>query len=114
VELPGNYPLGIFADSGYRSGEAALRPGDRLVVVTDGMRDRNAAEFDLPAALRSLAGLHPREAVRSLADAVLEVAGPALADDATLLILDWYGEHGGQRHTSAGADPTRASPRLPG
>ncbi len=113
VELPGNYPLGMFADGGYRPGEVALRPGDRLVVVTDGMHDRNAADLDLPAALRSLADLHPREAVRELADAVLRVAGPALADDATLLILDWYGEHGRPRRTCAGADPNRASPPLP-
>jgi serine phosphatase RsbU (regulator of sigma subunit) len=114
VELPGNFPLGMFAEGGYRTGEVALRPGDRLVVVTDGMRERNAANLDLPAALRSLAGLHPREAVRALADAVLEIAGPTLADDATLLILDWYGQHGLSRRTTAGADVTRASPPLPG
>jgi serine phosphatase RsbU (regulator of sigma subunit) len=112
-ELPGNFPLGMFADSGYRGGEVALEPGDRLVVLTDGMRERKAANLDLPATLRSLAGLHPREAARALADAVLEVAGSALADDATLLILDWYGGHGGARRTDAGADPTRASPPLP-
>jgi serine phosphatase RsbU (regulator of sigma subunit) len=114
VELPGNYPLGMFADSDYRTGEVALRAGDRLVVVTDGTFERNAAGLDLPAALRSLAGLHPREAVRALADAVLEVAGPTLTDDATLLMLDWYGEYGQPRRTTAGADATRASPPLPG
>jgi serine phosphatase RsbU (regulator of sigma subunit) len=114
LELPGNFPLGMFADSGYRCGEIALQPGDRLVVVTDGMRERNAATLDLPAALRSLAELHPREAVRALADAVLQVAGPVLADDATLLILDWYGGHQRPRRSNAGADPRRASPPLPG
>ena len=30
-------------------------------------------------------------------DAVLEVAGPTLADDATLLIIDWHGRHGRER-----------------
>jgi serine phosphatase RsbU (regulator of sigma subunit) len=113
VELPGNFPLGMFAEGGYRAGEVVLRPGDRMVVVTDGMRERSAAKLDLPAALRSLAGLHPREAVRALADAVLEVAGPTLADDATLLILDWYGEHGQLRRGGTGADMMRASPALP-
>jgi serine phosphatase RsbU (regulator of sigma subunit) len=105
----------MFTDvGGYRTGEVALRPGDRLVVFTDGMQERNAATLDLPAVLRTVSGLHPREAVRALADAVLDAAGPALADDATLLIVDWYGDHGQPRRSGAGADPTRASPPLPG
>ncbi|MEU7982599.1 PP2C family protein-serine/threonine phosphatase [Micromonospora sp. NPDC049081] len=108
LELPGNFPLGMFPEAGFRSGEVTLRPGDRLVVVTDGMRERNAADLDLPAALLDIAPLHPREAVRALSDAVLSIAGPALADDATLLIIDWYGGHGPRRST-AGADTTRTS-----
>ena len=115
VELPRNFPLGMFTDAGnYHTGQVALRPGDRLVVFTDGARERNAANLDLPAALRTVIGLHPREAVRALADAVLDAAGPTLADDATLLIVDWYGDHQQSRRTRAGADPTRASPPLPG
>jgi serine phosphatase RsbU (regulator of sigma subunit) len=115
VELPRNFPLGMFADPGsYRTGEVALRPGDRLVVFTDGMRERNAAHLDLPAALGTVIGLHPREAVRVLADAVLDAAGPTLADGATLLIVDWYGDHNQLRRSSAGADPGRASPPLAG
>ncbi|MFG1777823.1 PP2C family protein-serine/threonine phosphatase [Micromonospora sp. NPDC049048] len=108
VELPANFPLGMFPDERYRSGEILLTPGDRLVVVTDGVRERNAADLDLPAALREIGHLHPREAVRALSDAVLATAGPALADDATLLIVDWYGGHGPRRST-AGADTARAS-----
>jgi serine phosphatase RsbU (regulator of sigma subunit) len=113
LQLPGNFPLGMFAEAGFRAREIALHPGDRLVVITDGMRERNAAGLDLPALLPSIAGLHSREAVRALADAVLEAAGPALADDATVLVIDWYGGHGRGRRTSAGADPRRASPPLP-
>ncbi|RLP88952.1 PP2C family protein-serine/threonine phosphatase [Micromonospora sp. CV4] len=112
LPLPANFPLGMFAETGYRAGEITLRPGDRLVVVTDGMRERNAASLDLPAMLRSIAGLHPREAARALADAVLEVSGPTLADDATLFILDWHGGHSEDRRTSAGADQARASTAL--
>ncbi|MFI9643237.1 PP2C family protein-serine/threonine phosphatase [Micromonospora sp. NPDC051925] len=108
LELPANFPLGMFPDERFRSGEVSLRPDDRLVVVTDGMRERNAADLDLPAALLSIAHLHPREAVRALSDAVLAITGPVLADDATLLIIDWYGSHGPRRST-AGADATRAS-----
>ncbi|MBM0202531.1 serine/threonine-protein phosphatase [Micromonospora sp. STR1s_5] len=113
LPLPGNFPLGMFAEGGYRADEITLLPGDRLVVVTDGMRERNAASLDLPTLFRSIAGLHPREAARALADAVLEVSGPTLADDATLLILDWHGEHSEDRRSSAGADQARASTAPP-
>ncbi|MET8084164.1 PP2C family protein-serine/threonine phosphatase [Micromonospora sp. NPDC005237] len=109
LSLPGNFPLGMFAEATYCAGDVALRPGDRVVVVTDGVRERNAASLDLPAMLRSIAGLHPREAVRALADAVLEVSGPTLADDATLFVVDWHGGHSEDRRTSAGADQERAS-----
>jgi serine phosphatase RsbU (regulator of sigma subunit) len=104
VELPRNFALGMFPESANHAGEVPLRPGDRLVVLTDGTRERTAAQLDLPAQLRSVAGLHPREAVRALADAVLAVAGPTLPDDATLLIIDWHGHHGRPRRTSSGAD----------
>ncbi|WP_405112394.1 serine/threonine-protein phosphatase [Micromonospora sp. NBC_01405] len=114
LSLPANFPLGMFAEADYRAGEITLRPGDRLVVVTDGMRERNAANLDLPTMLRSITGLHPREAVRALADAVLEVSGLTLADDATLFILDWHSGHSEDRRTSAGADQERASTALPG
>ena len=113
LPLPGNFPLGMFPEIGYRAAEITLRPGDRLVVVTDGMRERKAAGLDLPAQLREMTGLHPREAVRSLADAVLKVAGPVLADDATLLILDWHNRHSEKRTTRAGADQARSSAALP-
>jgi serine phosphatase RsbU (regulator of sigma subunit) len=112
VTLPGNFPMGMFAGSEFREGEVTLCPGDRLVILTDGMRERNAADLDLPAELAALADLHPREAVRALADAVLAVAGPTLADDATLLIVDWYGPDGGPRRSTAGADAARASAAL--
>jgi hypothetical protein len=79
------------------------------VLLTDGMLERGAAALDLQARLPHLGGLHPREVVRVLADMVLDIAGPALPDDACLLVLDWHGGHGDTRHTTAGADPHRAS-----
>ena len=109
LELPRNFPLGMFPDSPCHAGQVALRPGDRLVIVTDGMRERSAAALDLPAKLRSLTALHPREAARRLADAVLAVAGPTLADDATLLIIDWHGHHERPRRANAGADLAAAT-----
>nr|WP_244295260.1 SpoIIE family protein phosphatase [Micromonospora orduensis] len=103
----------MFAEADCHAGEITLRSGDRLVVITDGVRERNAASLDLPAMLRSIADLHPREAVRALADAVLEISGPTLADDATLFVLDWHDGHDGNRRTSGGADQARASSALP-
>jgi serine phosphatase RsbU (regulator of sigma subunit) len=114
VALPRNFPFGLFAGAGYRSGELVLRPGDRLVIVTDGMRERNAAALNLTAELASMSGLHPREATRALADEILAVAGPTLGDDATILIVDWYGGEGRARRSVAGADPARASRPVPG
>jgi serine phosphatase RsbU (regulator of sigma subunit) len=105
-------PLGMFTDSTYRSTGVALLPGDRIVLVTDGMLERNVAGVDLPATLAATQSLHPREAVRAMADKALEAAGQALADDATVLCLDWHGSHDHDRSTVAGADPERASDRL--
>jgi serine phosphatase RsbU (regulator of sigma subunit) len=109
VSLPANRPLGVLADKPYRESQLPLQPGDRLVLLTDGMLERGAAALDLPTQLQLLIALHPREVVRVLGDQVLEVAGPTLPDDACLLVLDWHGGHGDTRSTTAGADPRRAS-----
>jgi serine phosphatase RsbU (regulator of sigma subunit) len=109
VALPVNRPFGVLRDKPYRAIRFPLEPGDRLVLLTDGMLERGAAALDLPARLPHLTRLHPREVVRVLSDLVLEIAGPALPDDACLLVLDWQGGHGDTRSTKAGADPHRAS-----
>lgn len=109
VELAPDLPLGLFAETGYRISHRTLEPGDRLVIVTDGMLEHGAARYDLPAGIKRTRGLHPREMVRVLADEVLEAAGRALSDDATVLVLDWHGDHDTERSTVAGADPQRAS-----
>lgn len=112
VELPANLPLGLFPETTYHSSRHTLEPGDRLVLVTDGMLERNAAGVDLRAALEDTRSLHPREAVRGLADRILEATGHNLNDDATILCLDWHGGHDGDRITKHGADPTQASEPL--
>ena len=71
-QLPVNLPLGMFADTDYRSTDLDLEPGDRLVLVTDGMLERNAATLDLIAEIAATRALHPREATRRLTDKVLE------------------------------------------
>ena len=104
IELPVDLPLGLFADTTYRGTELVLHPGDRLVLVTDGMLERNAAGLDLAQEIADTRTLHPREAVRALADRVLDVTGDVLTDDATVLCVDWHGGHGRERTTVHGAN----------
>ena len=108
VDLPVDLPLGLFPDSTYRRSLLALEPGDRLVLVTDGMLERNAVGVDIAAQIRDTMALHPREAVRALADRVLAATGHELSDDATVLCLDWHGEHSRDRDSLHGADRQRA------
>lgn len=112
VDLPADVPFGLFPETTYRSTRLALQPGDRVVIVTDGMLERNAADIDLAAAIRETRVLHPREAVRALADSVLRATGHTLKDDATVMLLDWHGRHDRERRTVSGADPLRASNPL--
>jgi serine phosphatase RsbU (regulator of sigma subunit) len=113
IELPVDLPLGLFPDAVYRGSDVILDPGDRFVFVTDGMLERHAAGLDLPQAIKETRELHPREAVRALADRVLEATGRVLSDDATVLCLDWHGGHCSERQSVHGADPARASDPLP-
>jgi serine phosphatase RsbU (regulator of sigma subunit) len=108
ISLAAGLPMGLFADETYSATDLQLEPGDRIVFVTDGMLERNAAALDLIAEIGQTRLMHPREATRKLADLVLQVTGPTLADDATLLVLDWHGRHGRDRHTVGGADANRA------
>lgn len=109
IDLPVDLPLGLFPDAVYRSTRLGLEPGDRVVLVTDGMLERNAADVHLPDAIADYRSLHPREAVRAMADRVLLATGPELDDDASVLCLDWYGGHGRERGSVYGAEPGRAS-----
>ncbi len=113
LDLPVDLPLGMFPDTAYRVSPLVLEPGDRLVFVTDGMLERNAATVDLQAAIHETRSLHPREAVRAMADRTLEATGHALNDDATILCLDWHGGHGGARGSEHGADRDRVSEPSP-
>ncbi|MFF9779187.1 PP2C family protein-serine/threonine phosphatase [Streptomyces sp. NPDC013978] len=92
IELAVNLPFGVAAPIPYRVQELRLRPGDRLVLLTDGMQDRGAAAADLHAVLLDTRALHPREVVRSLTGAVLDACHGHLKDDATVVVLDWHGQ----------------------
>ena len=89
------------APTSYRVQELQLRPGDRLILLTDGMQERGAAVADLVSVIHDTRALHPREAVRSLTAAVLAACHGRLQDDATVVILDWHGH----RRKPAGTGP---------
>ncbi|MET7543926.1 SpoIIE family protein phosphatase [Streptomyces sp. NPDC005507] len=52
-------PFGAPWDGDYRVQDLDLAPGDRLVLITDGMTERNTTALDLPARIEVDAALHP-------------------------------------------------------
>jgi serine phosphatase RsbU (regulator of sigma subunit) len=109
VALAIDLPFGVEPDRPFRLQEFPLEPGDRIVFVTDGMQERNAAELDVAAALADSAALHPREVVHALGAAVMHATGGLLRDDATVVCLDWYGGPLRARETDSGAGRGLAS-----
>ena len=107
---PGRVPLHVdppFASptaGDFRVQQLPLEAGDRLVFLTDGMLERDAAAVDVPSILGDCRHLHPREAVQELTRAVVEACGGELGDDATVLCFDWHGGPERDRETSAGTD----------
>jgi hypothetical protein len=102
-------PFGVVEGRSFTVQPFPLEPGDRLIFLTDGMQERNAASLDVATALQRSADLHPREVVHELGAAVLKATGGDLRDDATMLCLDWYGGPRRDRTTEQGADTDRAS-----
>lgn len=91
VPLTADPPFGIVSGYDYAVQALPLEPGDRLVFLTDGMLERNAASVDIAAVLTDTRDLHPRETVQHLTEVILKVADGQLRDDATVLCLDWHG-----------------------
>jgi serine phosphatase RsbU (regulator of sigma subunit) len=109
IRLQIEAPFGVLPGKTFEVQPFPLEPGDRIVFLTDGMQERNAASLDVAAALADSADLHPRELVHELGSAVLHATGGDLRDDATMVCLDWYGGPRRERITEQGADPDRAS-----
>ncbi|MGY1698833.1 PP2C family protein-serine/threonine phosphatase [Geodermatophilus sp. SYSU D00766] len=108
-------PFGVVPGRSYRVQRFPLEPRDRIIFLTDGMQERNAAVLDVAAALRDTVDLHPREVVQALGAAVLRATDGDLRDDATMVCLDWYGGPPRRSASVHGADAERASsPRAPG
>ena len=104
VPLTPGFPFGVAVDAEHPVQELVLRAGDRLVFLTDGMLERNAANVNAAEILTKTRHLHPREAVQALTEAVVKACGGELLDDATVLCLDWHSGPTGERDASSGAD----------
>lgn len=109
IELVVEPPFGVVLDKSFLIQSFPLEPGDRVVFLTDGMQERNAATLDVAATLTATADLHPREVVHELGEAVLRATGGDLHDDATMVCLDWFGGPLRRRQSSYGADQSLAS-----
>lgn len=103
-------PFGFHAPHTYRVQSLDLQPGDRLVMLTDGMLERNANSLDLSDLIVRTSALHPREAARTLIGAIVDANHGHLQDDATVMCLDWHGVDHSERDANTGADLTDASP----
>ncbi|WP_084958364.1 PP2C family protein-serine/threonine phosphatase [Thermoactinospora rubra] len=85
--------LGVAGDQPYDLAATPLRPGDVLLLFTDGLVERRAQDLDegLDAALRAARGLPPRDLDAAL-DRLLEgIGGPNPEDDACLLAVGILG-----------------------
>lgn len=80
-----------------------LQPGDTVLFYTDGAvesRSPRGEPFGVPRLIDHLAvavqeGVAPAETVRRLSTSIVAYNGAALSDDATLLLLEYHGGHGG-------------------
>lgn len=100
IELDAQLPLGMFEDTRYAEQEFAIEPGDRLVIVSDGVHaalsPAGAAygASGLPGALRQTRLQAPPEAVRTLTRGLIDYhEGTELQDDAVIVCVDWTGRH---------------------
>jgi serine phosphatase RsbU (regulator of sigma subunit) len=104
VELQPDPPFGAISGREYRVQPLPLVPGDRLMFVTDGMLERNAASLDIEELMTAGAELHPREAVQHLIRAVLHAVDGELKDDAAAMCIDWHGGPPRGRTSDSGAN----------
>jgi len=103
VPLQADLPFGTSTTRPYRVQALPIQPGDRLLFVTDGVLERNAARLPIERLFAQTAGKHPRVAVQELVHALLEATRGRLKDDATVMCLDWHDHEGGGRTSAFGS-----------
>lgn len=89
IEAVGGLPLGIEADGAYQAEHFTLKPGDRVVVFSDGVVEQpgqDAVLFGLPRAIEAITtSASEAEDVKRLFDAVMAYAQTdSLSDDTTV------------------------------
>lgn len=109
VELDADLPFGMLDQSNYQTHRLSLEPGDRLVLLTDGLFENDPAGVAVADLIVVTASLHPREVVQALTRATVGTTDDTPHDDATAVCLDWYGPGEWDRHAETGADPDLAS-----
>jgi serine phosphatase RsbU (regulator of sigma subunit) len=98
VSLFADFPLGLFEGVDYRAQAFNLQPGDRLLLLSDGVleaTDPDENEFGadrLGEVVASTLDEKPPEVVRRITGAVLEHRQIELRDDATVVCVDWRGD----------------------
>jgi sigma-B regulation protein RsbU (phosphoserine phosphatase) len=104
----GGRALGVTEAGRVGTGQLLLKPGDRLVLYTDGVTDavdesgRLFSEASLRAALRGAGGLSSKDVVARVLEQVRRFSGAALqADDITLLVLGYVGFRDGTETTGS-------------
>jgi sigma-B regulation protein RsbU (phosphoserine phosphatase) len=85
--------LGVLAEADYEEGLLALHPGDRLVLVTDGITEASEGTEELGdagllAGLRDLRAVAAADAAPRILELARRFAVDELADDATVMVVD--------------------------
>jgi len=96
LQIPPNVPLGLFRDTTYSVHPIHLQPGDRLLLISDGITEAHrsgGSDFGyrrLNELFRAHSDLSPAEFVRNLTRTVIGYRDGELTDDATAVCLDWH------------------------
>lgn len=94
VDTPPATPLGLFEQSRYAVAQSCLKPGDSLILYTDGVTEaeNQRGEFFSANRLRQNLQATPQQAARSLVESILAgiaqfADGAEQSDDITLLVM---------------------------
>ena len=112
IALAIDLPFGLKPGTSFQLQAFPLEPGDRIIFLTDGLFERNSADLDVHSLLVRTAGLHPREVVHALGEAVLRATEGDLRDDAT--VCAWTGTAGHRGTVIVTADRALSTPRRSG